>query len=390
MFKSNKGFGSLCCCALVALGSLFSSQCFASETIDLREVYSQPSEFWPKAHIDEGVQAKEIGVLPDVQFPIDNPFSKAKLALGEQLFHEPLLSLSKQIACATCHEPELGWADGRKTSFGHNRQRGTRNAPSIENVAFSHSFFWDGRAQTLEQQALMPIQDSVEMNLSLTEMEARLRQEPDYVTAFEAAFGDKAITAKRVAQALATFQRTIVSRRSQFDMFLTASSQKAERLKQHYQNAMSDQAILGMHLFRTKARCMNCHYGPTFSDQAFHNLGLTYYKRKLQDLGHYQYTRDSADVGKFKTPGLRGVMNTKPWMHNGIFADMQGLLNFYNAGGVKFTKQANDSLSPETSKLLKPLLLTTDELNALAAFLQAITAYPAVGPAPAFIYRNVE
>ncbi|MEI5637787.1 MULTISPECIES: cytochrome-c peroxidase [unclassified Pseudoalteromonas] len=364
--------------------SLLALQAAANGDLELREIYSQSSEFWPKAHVDEGVVAEEIGLLPDVSFPKQNPFNVAKLFLGEKLFHDPLLSHSKQIACASCHEPELGWADGKKTSFGHNRQRGKRNAPSIENVAFSTSFFWDGRAKTLEQQALLPIQDPIEMNLSLTDMVSRLKQKPEYKTAFSAAFGDNAITALRVGQALATFQRTIVSRRSDFDMFLMAGKQKTEKLRAIYSNAMSDQAIWGMHLFRTKARCMNCHHGPTFSDNQFHSLGLTYYQRKLQDLGRYLFTQDPSDVGKFKTPSLRGVMNTKPWMHNGVFADMEGLLNFYNAGGAKFTKKEEDPLSPETSKLLHPLNLSKKELDALAAFLQAITASPAVGPSPKF------
>jgi cytochrome c peroxidase len=132
-----------------------------------------------------------------------------------------------------------------------------------------------------------------------------------------------------------------------------------------------------MHLFRTKAGCMNCHYGATFSDKKFHNLGLTYYKRKYQDLGRYEYTKQPEDVGKFKTPGLRGVLNTKPWMHNGFFGDLTGLLNFYNAGGVQTKKNNLDALSPKTSNLLKPLSLNNEEISALIAFLQAISPAPA-------------
>lgn len=351
----------------------------------LREVYSQSSEFWPAATVEPGIKAVEIGELKPVPFPVNNPFSSAKLKLGEQLFHDGLLSRSNQIACASCHDTDLGWADGRKTSFGHNRLKGKRNAPSIENVAYGQHFFWDGRAKTLEQQALMPIQDPLEMNFTLKELEQRLSKIPQYREMFQRAFKDEIISAKKIAQALATYQRTIISRKSDFDRFLSASKQKNERVKKYYQNAMSDQAIWGMHLFRTKAGCMNCHYGPTFTDQKFHNLGLTYYKRKYEDLGLYSHSKIAADVGKFKTPGLRGVMNTGPWMHNGLFADITGVLNFYNAGGIKFNKQAADPLSPVTSQLMIPLKLSREEISALSAFLQSITAPSAVGPAGEFL-----
>jgi len=345
----------------------------------LREQYSKPIKFWPAANIDDSVQAVEIGELKSVNFPIDNPFSGAKLKLGEKLFHDGRLSRSKQIACSSCHDTDLGWADGRKTSFGHDRQRGKRNAPTIENVAYNQHFFWDGRAKTLEKQALMPIQDPLEMNFTLKELEQRLSKIPQYREMFQQAFEDETISAKKIAQALATYQRTIVSRRSDFDRFLSASEQKNERAKKYYQ------AIWGMHLFRTKARCMNCHYGPTFTDQKFHNLGLTYYKRKYEDLGLYSHSKLAGDIGKFKTPGLRGVMNTGPWMHNGLFADITGVLNFYNAGGIKFNKLSDDPLSPVTSNLMTPLNLSREEVSALATFLQSITAPSAVGPAGEFI-----
>lgn len=352
---------------------------------ELRKVYSQPSITWPKAQIEESVKVKEIGLLPAITFPKNNPYSKEKLTLGEMLFHDGKLSRSKQIACASCHDNELGWSDGKQTSFGHDRQRGHRNAPTIENVAFSKSFFWDGRAETLEQQALMPIQDPKEMNFSLPELIGRLAEIKTYRIAFEAAFGDDAITAKRIGYALATYQRTIRSRLSDFDRFLSASTQKNEMLKVRYRQSMSNKAIWGLHLFRTKAQCLNCHNGPTFSDQQFHNVGLTYYKRTLQDLGRYNVTKNTDDVGKFKTPSLRGVMNSKPWMHNGVFSDMTGLLHFYNAGGIKFERDDKDKLSPQTSPLLKPLSLTKEEIEALSAFLESITAPPAIGSSAAFI-----
>lgn len=364
----------------VLLSTVFAS--FSSHAVDfevLRQIYSQPSHLWPKANLDESVSAKELGLLPKVVFPKKNPFEANKFALGKRLFHDGELSRSKQIACASCHDRDLGWGDGKSTSFGHNRQRGRRNAPTIENVAFGDTFFWDGRAKTLEQQALMPIQDPLEMNFTLPELEMRLAQQPDYVALFKSAYGNEEITSEKIAMALATYQRTLTSRLSKFDRFLLASKQKTEKLQGIYRSAMSDNAIWGMHLFRTKARCMNCHYGPTLSDQKFHNLGLTYYKREYQDLGRYQKTKIPSDVGKFKTPGLRGVLNTKPWMHNGLFGDLTGLLSFYNAGGVQIKRDKLDPLSPETSTLLKPLSLTNKEVSALIEFLEAVTAPPALG-----------
>ncbi len=347
---------------------------------NLREQYSQPAHLWPKPTLDEGVEHVEIGLILIPIFPQANPFSKEKVLLGEKLFHDPRLSRSGQIACASCHDRDLGWADGRAVSFGHDRLKGRRNAPSIENSAFWQTLFWDGRAASLEEQALMPILDPVEMNFSIEELEQRLNQNEVYKAEFKKVFNADRVKATDIAKALATYQRTILSRSSDFDYFLQSSKQKNEKAKLAFSKKLSDQALWGLHLFRTKARCMNCHSGPLFSDNKFHNLGLTWYKRELEDLGRFKVTKQPDDVGKFKTPSLRGVMNTKPWMHNGSFANMEGILNVYNAGGFKFTKDPNDEMSPVTSKLLKPLNLNYEEMKALEAFLHSITASPARGP----------
>ncbi|WP_390443924.1 cytochrome-c peroxidase [Pseudoalteromonas sp. MTN2-4] len=347
---------------------------------NLRKQYLQPAHLWPKPTLDEGVQHVEIGLILIPTFPQANPFSKEKVLLGEKLFHDPRLSRSGQIACASCHDRDLGWADGRAVSFGHDRLKGRRNAPSIENSAFWQTLFWDGRAASLEEQALMPILDPVEMNFSIEELEQRLNQNEGYKAEFKKVFNADRVKATDIAKALATYQRTILSRSSDFDYFIQSSKQKNEKAKLAFSKKLSDQALWGLHLFRTKARCMNCHSGPLFSDNKFHNLGLTWYKRELEDLGRFKVTKQPDDVGKFKTPSLRGVMNTKPWMHNGSFANMEGILNVYNAGGFKFTKDPNDEMSPVTSKLLKPLNLNYEEMKALEAFLHSITASPARGP----------
>ena len=358
---------------------------FANNIDELRAVYSKPSQYWPKPEIDEGVEFQELGLLDEVMFPKTNPFSLDKMKLGEMLFNDGRLSRSKQIACASCHDVDLAWADGRKTSFGHDRQQGKRNAPTIENVGFGKHFFWDGRASSLEEQALMPVQDLIEMNFTLPELEQRLMGITEYKASFKKAFGDEKITAQRIGMALATYERTITSRTSDFDMFLMASLQESTRSKEVYRNKLSDQAVLGLHLFRTKARCINCHSGAEFSDHKFHNIGLTLYKRKKEDLGRYNVTKNPAHVGKFKTPSLRGVMNTGPWMHNGLFTDIRGLLNFYNGGGNVSKQDPNDPLSPQLSSHIKPLLLTQEEISALQAFLVTITARPARGPAKKYL-----
>ncbi|MBB1271071.1 cytochrome-c peroxidase [Shewanella sp. SR44-3] len=349
-------------------------------SISLRQQYLKPAEYWPRPILDDGVEHRELGLLPLPIFPIDNPFSVAKVTLGEKLFHDPQLSSSGQIACASCHDRDLGWADGRESSFGHNRSKGKRNAPSIENVAYFSAFFWDGRATSLEQQALMPITDPNEMNQSIPKLIDKLQVDKEYVAGFSQAFSDTKITPERLAKAIATYERSIISPPSPFDSFLRAISETSPQRRAQRASAMSDEAIEGLHLFRTQGRCLNCHNGPQFTDGKFHNLGLTYYGREFEDLGRYLVTKKPEDVGKAKTPGLRGVMNTGPWMHNGFFSDMDGILNIYNAGGARQTYDENDPLAPTVSVHIKPLNLTFEQRKAIRAFLASITSFPAQGP----------
>ncbi|MGB1296641.1 MAG: cytochrome-c peroxidase [Psychrobium sp.] len=374
---------------LVSVSILYFSTCqvasaqqaVAPLTIDhLRKLYSKPINQWPKPQLREGVEHHPLGRVPMPTFPTSNPFSVAKMRLGEKLFHDPKLSRSGQIACASCHDRDLGWGDGREKSFGHDRQTGGRNSPGIENAAFRQKLFWDGRAATLEEQALMPIVDKVEMNFTLPELEQRLNANDDYKQQFKAVFGQEQITAKLIGQAIATYERTLLSRTSNFDRFLMAIEEKPGRRRDALLASLNDSALNGLHLFRTKAGCLNCHNGPTFSDEQFHSIGLTYYKRKFEDLGRYNVTKKPEDVGKFKTPSLRGVMNNKPWMHNGFFATMDGIMNIYNAGGIPQRGDKDDPLSPKTSHLLKPLNLNQQELKDLEEFMHAITAHPARGP----------
>jgi cytochrome c peroxidase len=334
----------------------------------LRKIYAKPSSQWPAPTVDKGVNFQELGVLPSSPIDLKNESVKKIVGLGKRLFFDPRLSASNQISCSSCHIPDLNWADGREVSVGHDHAVNTRNAPSLENVWALKKLFWDGRSASLEDQAQSPLTSSIEMHQDMKVLPKKLRKIKGYKELFAAAFGNDKITSEQIFKSLADYQRTIVSRKSDFDRFLEGNK-----------NALTDQQLVGLHLFRTKARCINCHNGPLFTDQEFHNVGLTYYGRKFQDLGLYNVTKKPADVGKFKTPSLRNVMRTGPWFHNGLFTDMDGILNMYNVGmPVQKVRpeQENDPLLPKNDKLLRGLRLSKGERDAVVSFLQAISTAP--------------
>ena len=319
------GFNGLFLLDLNAKSSAKESKAYIAQ---LRAMYALDSSKWVPPTIDSGIPHQEIGALPkSPPFPESNPYSLEKAKLGEKLFKDPKLSASNQIACASCHDRELGFGDGRRVSYGHNRQLGKRNAPSIIMSAFGEEKFWDGRAQNLEAQALMPILDPREMAYHPSKAAKKLNKDKQY------------------------------------------------RFMQGDSKALSDKEVWGLHLFRTKARCMNCHYGVAFTDQQYHNLGLTYYGRKFEDLGRYNVTKNPDDVGRFKTPSLRQVNKTAPYMHNGLFPHLKGVLNAYNAGMFHpepKPSQKYDPLFPKTDILLHKLDLSDDELEALEMFLKTL------------------
>ncbi len=329
----------------------------------LRDRYSRSPQDWPAATIDAGVAFVELGPIEKSTQPAD-PQSTARVDLGKALFFDARISGSGHMACASCHDADLGFADGRTTSFGHGFQPLRRNAPSILNVGSLPTLFWDGRAKTLEDQALMVFENADEMHTSGGAIVETLSQSQGYRERFAAAYGDDAITLPRTLQAIAAFEATVRSDGSSaFDRFVAGDRE-----------AMDDDAILGLHLFRTKARCVNCHHGPLLTDHSFHDLGLSYYGRELEDLGRYRVTKDTKDVGRFKTPSLRNVTRTAPYMHNGLF-DLAGVVNMYSAGMATLRKKAGqegDPLFPTKSPLLKRLDLSVDEKRALIAFLHAL------------------
>ncbi|TDX33380.1 cytochrome-c peroxidase [Rhodovulum visakhapatnamense] len=333
---------------------------------DLRAVYAGPPETWPAPEIDPGVAYVELAPRSLPPRPAPGSAAEARRALGERLFADPVLSASGQIACDSCHNRRLGWGDGLPRSLGHGRQEGPRNAPALFAAGAGLPLFWDGRAATLEAQALGPMANPVEMaNADLGTIPPRIAADPAYPPLFEAAFGPGPVTLDRIAAALAAFQ-THLDRPTRFDRFLAGDSR-----------ALGDLELRGLHLFRTRARCANCHFGPLLSDGAFHDLGLSFLGRGREDLGRYAVTGLPEDAGRFRTPSLRHVARSAPYMHNGIFPHLPGVIRFYAGGGGASARLPAAPGPVETSAatpspLIRRLDLSPDDIEALAAFLEAI------------------
>lgn len=335
----------------------------------LRKLYSSgdPSK-WPRPHIDEEVKAgfQDIGILPKASYPAYNPYSKEKEILGKLLFFDARLSASKQVSCSSCHDPQLGFGDGKSLAHGHGRRVGKRNAMTLYNAGHYTSFMWDGRAATLEDQVLLPIQDSVEMHTDIPTMVANIKEIDGYRPYFTAAFGSEEVTAHRIQYAIATFERGINSYPSKFDRFINGN-----------EKALNDTELLGMHLFRTKARCINCHNTPLFSDNKFHNDGQTLYGTRQEDFGHYHLSGRQEDIGAFRTPSLRDVALTGPWMHHGNFPTLRDVVELYNLGNpapIQRRVQVDEKTRPIHSPLLKKLDLSPAEVDAVIAFLHALSS----------------
>lgn len=353
----------------------------------LRQLYSQPAEQWPEPTLDEAAHFTELGSLPPVPFPKGNPYSKEKVELGQTLFFDPNFSKNNNVACASCHIPQQHWGDSRRLSPGTDAKNGKRNAMPILNTAYNFSQFWDGRVGTLEEQSLHPVMDQLEMALTLDELLARIKEDIKYPALFKAAFGDEKITLDRFKKSVATFERTLISQPGDFDRFLAGDQQ-----------AMTDEQIWGLHLFRTKARCANCHSGPTLSDNTIRNTGLTYYGRSLEDTGRFAVNHRKESMGAFRIPPLRDIAFTAPYMHNGVFpilargtknGSVVGVLAMYNAGMTK-GRNANypqyvhkyDPFFPVIDDMIQALGLGNEEMLALDAFLKSVSAPSRTTPAP--------
>ena len=292
-----------------------------------------------------------LGLSPDLQAPVDNPVTREKVELGRFLYYDPRLSRAGDISCATCHGPDNGFTDNAPVSTGHEGQKGGRSAPTVVNSTYSYLQFWDGRAASLEEQALGPIENPIEMANTLDAMIETVSGIPGYAPLFEAAFGDEQVTADRVAKAIASFERMVLSGNSKWDRFMAGD-----------EAAMSEQEIRGWELFRNKAQCTLCHAGQTFSDSDFHNIGVGMAAGE-PDLGRFVVTGEDADRGAFKTPMLRDVTTTAPYMHDGSQATLEVVVEFYNVGG-----EPNGRLDPK----IRPLDLTDQEKADVVAFLKAL------------------
>jgi cytochrome c peroxidase len=281
-----------------------------------------------------------------------NPNDAAKVALGKQLYFDGRLSKNGAIACAFCHNPGTGWADPRQTSIGIGGGLGGRQAPTVLNTGFNSLQFWDGRARSLEEQALVPIQNPIEMGETHENIVRKLNGIKGYQQQFRTVFGTNP-NLQGVAEAIAAFERTVISTNSAFDKYAMGEAK-----------AMDEAAVRGLVLFKGKARCILCHNGPNFTDNQFHNLGVPQIGPMKEDLGRYYVTKLEKDKGAFKTPTLRSITETAPYMHDGVFKTLGEVLDFLNNGG---------GTNPNLSPLMKAVNLRPEEKMDLIAFLKALT-----------------
>lgn len=314
--------------------------------------------------------AGELAPFTSVSVPDQNPQTPEKIELGKKLFFDRRLSGDGTMSCASCHDPETAYTDGLELSLSYPTTRNWRNAPTLVNVAFQKYLFHDGRALSLEEQALFPMMSAFEMNRNLDFLEEVIRSVPEYVGAFRKVFGDEP-TRQRIAMAIASFERTILSKNSQLDRYL-----KGDKA------ALSDDARAGLALFTGKGRCAECHYGVNLTDDRFHALNVPEnpehqsdpriaatrrfvakvyryedYRDLTEDPGRYLITKDKKDWKAFRTPTLRDIAKTGPYMHNGILPSLDAVVDFFDRGGGK------------GNAVLKQLGLTAREKQQLKTFL---------------------
>lgn len=304
----------------------------------------------------DGMTVPDIGPLPTVvPIPATNLNYTAKVELGKQLYFDGRLSKDNAIACAFCHNPFTGFADPRQTSIGVGGGIGGRQAPTVFNTGFIPLQFWDGRAGSLEEQAIGPIVNPVEMAETHENVVKKLGKIKGYQQQFRAVFGTD-VNLQGIAEAIAAYERTVVSTNSAFDKYVLGDAQ-----------AMDEGAIRGMALFKGKARCILCHNGPNFTDNQFHNLGVPQVGPMKEDHGRFYVTRLERDKGVFKTPTLRSITETAPYMHDGAFKTLEEVVDFLDQGGGQ---------NPNLSQMVKPLGLTQQEKADLIVFLKALTGAP--------------
>ena len=342
-------------CDWIALGLLVALPVIAVETRARRELaidQDAAAAVTQPEHPPGPPVVPPLGLDLYLPAPPDNPITIEKLALGRRLFNDPRLSADGQTSCATCHQQDRAFTDGRRVSRGVFGRIGRRNVPSILNRAYGTSFAWDGRAATLEDQVRRAIAGRRDLGLPVTVAVDRLSADATYAAAFDAAFAAP-ISGDRLVQAIATFVRGALSGSSPFDRFFAGDS-----------IALSPAARRGHALFNGQARCGRCHAGPLFSDEDLHNTGVGWGR----DGGRFEVTGQPWDRGRFKTPSLRNVSLTAPYMHDGSLPTLEAVIEFYDRGGRR-----NSNLDPA----IRPLRLTSDQRSDLVAFLRALEGQPA-------------
>ena len=293
---------------------------------------------------------KEQYKRPDsIPFPADNQYSATKAMLGKMLFFDPRLSKDENLNCSSCHNPSFGWEVPRAKAVGAQAQELPRHAPTVLNMAWVEPFFWDGRAATLEEQSLGPIESNVEMNLPIQEAIQRLSKIEGYRDWFEKAFPSKGISKETISKAIATYERTIVSSQAPFDLWINGE-----------EDAISDSAKNGFTLFNGKAQCAACHTGWNFTDNKFHDAGVF----DNVDLGRYELTNQEYDKHAFKTPGLRNINERAPYMHDGSLVSLESVIVHYMSGGMP---------RPSLSPLMSPIALNAEEMKDIIEFLHTLT-----------------
>jgi len=310
---------------------------------------------------DQEYQLNEPLGLKKMRIPKDNPLTKAKIELGKQLYFDTRMSGDNTISCASCHDPNKGWSNGAEFATGVRGQVGGRSAPTIINSGYQYFQFWDGRAEHVEGQALGPIQNPIEMDLTLEQLVPKLNKIEGYRKQFQAVFGTD-VTSEGIAKAIGAFERTILSGNAPFD-----------RYKAGDKTALSEAAERGRIVFFNKASCSACHSGSNFSDGAFHNIGVGM-KSEKPDLGRFEQTKLEGDRGGFKTPTLREIARTAPYMHDGSLKTLEEVVEYYNKGGVP---------NPQLDEEIFPLKLTEQQKADLVTFLKeglASPDYPDIEP----------
>lgn len=303
-----------------------------------------------------GISAAELKALkelyrrPDsIPFPAHNPYSPQKVALGKLLYYDTRLSGSNLLSCASCHNPGFGWSDGQPRAVGHAMQVLGRRTPTILDAAWGELFFWDGRAASLEEQALGPIQAAGEMNQNLDELVRELQAIPGYRDRFEEAFPGQGITPDTIGMAIATYERTVVSSGAPFDRWIEGE-----------ESAISEAAQRGFVIFNDEAGCAACHSGWAFTDSSFHDIGLP-----SSDLGRGEHLPEIEVMQHaFKTPGLRDIERRAPYMHDGSLETLEDVVDHYISGGIR---------RPSLSNEMAPLALNEQQRGDLIAFLRTVT-----------------